>query len=156
MSFSAPFHGDRVQRAAAEEQGVVLVGEALGEFMDHGIEREGPLDERGQLDQPRHETALALGVRAVMFRQSDHEHGRAPSSCVVNALVDATPISGPARVSMTSSDSRTSELSGALQIESVERYPDCLASRRAASVSAVSPDWEMVTNRELRGTSGLR
>ena len=39
-------------------------------------------------------------------------------SCVVNALVEATPISGPARVSMTSSDSRTSELSGTLQIAS--------------------------------------
>jgi hypothetical protein len=43
------------------------------------------------------------------------------ASWVVKALVEATPISGPARVSMTSSDSRTSELSGALQIASVER-----------------------------------
>ena len=42
-------------------------------------------------------------------------------SCVVNALVEATPISGPARVSMTSSDSRTSELSGTLQIASEDR-----------------------------------
>ena len=42
-------------------------------------------------------------------------------SCVVNALVDATPISGPARVSMTSSDSRTSELSGTLQMASDDR-----------------------------------
>ena len=40
-------------------------------------------------------------------------------SCVVKAFVDATPISGPARVISTRSDSRTSELSGALQIESV-------------------------------------
>ena len=43
------------------------------------------------------------------------------ASCVVKALVEATPISGPARVSMTSSDSRTSELSGTLQIASVDR-----------------------------------
>ena len=42
-------------------------------------------------------------------------------SWVVNALVEATPISGPARVSITSSDSRTRELSGELQIASVER-----------------------------------
>ncbi len=41
--------------------------------------------------------------------------------CVVKALVDATPISGPARVSSVRSDSRTSELSGALQIASVAR-----------------------------------
>ena len=40
---------------------------------------------------------------------------------VVNALVEATPISGPARVSITRSDSRTRELSGTLQIASVER-----------------------------------
>ena len=38
--------------------------------------------------------------------------------CVVKALVEATPISGPARVSITSSDSRTSELSGTLQMAS--------------------------------------
>src|SRR5207244_13205935 len=78
------------------------------------------------------------------------------ASCVVNALVEATPISGPARVSITSSDSRTSELSGTLQIDSQDRYPDCFASRSAASVSAVSPDWEIVTNSEFAGTSGLR
>ena len=53
---------------------------------------------------------------------------------------------------MTSSDSRTSELSGTLQIASADRYPDCRASRSAASVSAVSPDCEIVTNSEFAGT----
>ncbi len=42
------------------------------------------------------------------------------ASCVVNAFVDATPISCPACVIITSSDSRTIELSGTLQIVSVE------------------------------------
>jgi hypothetical protein len=37
------------------------------------------------------------------------------SSCVVNALVLATPISGPAWVIMTRSDSRTIELWALLQ-----------------------------------------
>ena len=78
------------------------------------------------------------------------------ASCVVKALVDATPISGPARVSITSSDSRTSELSGTLQIASDDRYPACFARRSAASVSAVSPDCEIVTNSEFFGTTGLR
>ena len=41
------------------------------------------------------------------------------ATCVVKALVEATPISGPARVSITSSDSRTSELSGTLQMARV-------------------------------------
>ena len=64
------------------------------------------------------------------------------ASCVVKALVEATPISGPARVSMTSSDSRTSELSGTLQIASVRQVarlrapgaapPACRRSRRTA------------------------
>jgi hypothetical protein len=68
------------------------------------------------------------------------------ASCVVKAFVDATPISGPARVSITSSDSRTSELSGTLQIASCDRYPACFASLSAASVSAVSPDCDTLTN----------
>jgi hypothetical protein len=38
---------------------------------------------------------------------------------VVKALVDATPISGPARVRKRSLEARTSELSGTLQMESV-------------------------------------
>ncbi len=42
-------------------------------------------------------------------------------SWVVNALVEATPISGPARVNSTNSDSRTMELSATLQIVSVDR-----------------------------------
>ena len=32
------------------------------------------LDERGQLHQARAEPALALGVRAMMLRESDDEH----------------------------------------------------------------------------------
>ena len=78
------------------------------------------------------------------------------ASWVVKALVEATPISGPARVSSTSSDSRTSELSGTLQIASVERKPAFRARRSAASVSAVSPDCEMETKSEFAGTTGSR
>ena len=40
------------------------------------------------------------------------------TSCVVNALVDATPISGPAFVSKIKSDSLAIELVGTLQIVS--------------------------------------
>src|SRR5260370_33903139 len=53
---------------------MVLLGTALRKLVDHGIEYEGLLEERGQLDQPRDETALALDIRAVMFREGDHEH----------------------------------------------------------------------------------
>ena len=74
---------------------------------------------------------------------------------VVKALVEATPISGPARVSITRSDSRTSELSGTLQIDSVDRNPSCFASRSAASVSAVSPDCEMRDEQRVRRHDGI-
>ena len=70
--------------------------------------------------------------------------------------MDATPISGPARVSSTSSDSRTMELSATLQIVRVARYPARRALRSAAKVSAVSPDWEMVTNKVSGVTTGSR
>jgi hypothetical protein len=66
---------------------------------------------------------------------------------VVNALVEATPISGPARVRKRSLLWRISADSGTLQMVSVSCSPCALACCRAASVSAVSPDCEMVMTR---------
>ena len=66
-------------------------------------------------------------------------------SWVVNALVDATPISTPARVMYASSHSRTIALVETLQIVSVCGMPSERACFNAASVSAVSPDCEIVT-----------
>ena len=65
-------------------------------------------------------------------------------SCEVNALVDATPISGPACVSSVPAASRVIIEPTTLQMASVFE-PFCLASRCAASVSAVSPDCEITT-----------
>src|SRR5476649_2594169 len=78
------------------------------------------------------------------------------ASWVVNALVDATPISGPARVSSTKFDSLTIELSATLQMLKVDKYFACLALRSAARVSAVSPDCEIVTKRVSGVITGLR
>jgi hypothetical protein len=64
---------------------------------------------------------------------------------VVKALVDATPISGPARVRKRSAHSRTMADSATLQIASVRPMPSALACLTEASVSAVSPDWEIAT-----------
>ncbi|MNR16846.1 hypothetical protein D3C85_1334760 [compost metagenome] len=75
---------------------------------------------------------------------------------MVNALVEATPISRPAWVSRVRSDSRTSELMPTLQIARLARKPSSLALRSAANVSAVSPDWEMVTNSVSGCTTTLR
>ena len=63
----------------------------------------------------------------------------------MNALVDATPISVPARVRYVSAVCRTIELVATLQIASVCVCPSSCACFSAASVSAVSPDCETTT-----------
>jgi len=60
-------------------------------------------------------------------------------SWVAIALVEATPISGPAWVGKTTSEARAIELSGMLTIEAM-RWPSARACWSAASVSMVSPD----------------
>ena len=64
------------------------------------------------------------------------------ASWQVKALVEATPISGPAMVGSTMSESRAMEDSSTLTTAMMV-WSLALASRNAASVSAVSPDWEM-------------
>ena len=64
------------------------------------------------------------------------------ATCEVNVLVAATPISSPAWVYRTASTSRVTCEPGEFVIATV-RAPRSRASRSAASVSAVSPDWEM-------------
>src|SRR5580765_6469488 len=61
-------------------------------------------------------------------------------SCAVNALVEATQISGPAWVMIVPAASRVIIEPTTLQMASV-LDPLALASRWAAMVSAVSPDW---------------
>jgi hypothetical protein len=55
-----------------------------------------------------------------------------------------------------SEDSRTIADSGTLQIDSVCVMPSDLAYFSAASVSAVSPDCEMVTTSVCGSATGLR
>jgi hypothetical protein len=62
------------------------------------------------------------------------------ATCEVNAFVEATPISSPARVYNTESASRAAVLPTTLQIVRVFAFLD-FASLCAARVSAVSPDW---------------
>ena len=62
----------------------------------------------------------------------------------MNALVEATPISGPACVRIVPSDSRVIIEPCTLQMESTFA-PRSFASRKAAMVSAVSPDCEMTS-----------
>ena len=73
----------------------------------------------------------------------------------VNALVDATPTSGPAWVYMPQSVSRAIVEPTTLQMP-ITIAPFSLASLSAASVSAVSPDWEITTTTSSEETIGLR
>jgi len=96
---------------------VLAIGERMRHLLDLVGKREHDLDLAGQGVKLVDQIALALAVHPAPSRQREREQARA-TSCVVNALVEATPISGPARVISATSDSRTSELSGTLQIVS--------------------------------------
>ena len=61
------------------------------------------------------------------------------ANCAVNAFVEATPISGPALIGKTNSDSLAIELSTTFTIEIVLLTLP-LTFLKAANVSAVSPD----------------
>ena len=63
-------------------------------------------------------------------------------SWAVKALVEATPISGPALVVMVPWASRETAAPTTLQMARVLE-PLAMSSRWAARVSAVSPDWVM-------------
>jgi hypothetical protein len=69
--------------------------------------------------------------------------------------VAATPISSPARVKITASESRVAWLPITFVTASTFA-PASRARRIAASVSAVSPDWEMPITRSSAPTTGLR
>ena len=73
----------------------------------------------------------------------------------VNVFVAATPISSPALVSSTESASRVAWLPMMLVIASTVA-PRSRASRIAASVSAVSPDWVIPITRSSDPTTGSR
>ncbi len=85
------------------------------------VELERLFHQPRQLQQLRNQRAF-LRAQLGRFLPSAMVSIASAVSCVVNALVEATPISGPARVSSTKFDSRTMELSATLQMVSVDRY----------------------------------
>jgi hypothetical protein len=124
---------------------MLLVGEAPGPGLDLRFQRQHLLHRHRQVAQ-RVEVAppaFAAGVPACLASNTASRNSAA--SCVVKALVEATPISGPARVRKRSAHSRTMADSGTLQIASVRPMPSALACLIEARVSAVSPDCEMAT-----------
>ena len=77
------------------------------------------------------------------------------ASWQVKALVEATPISGPARVGAAASVSRAMLESGTLTTPIV--FDPCAWTYLSeASVSAVSPDWEMTIESPFGSTGASR
>ena len=74
---------------------------------------------------------------------------------LTKVLVAATPISRPARVKSTASESRVAWLPITLVTAST-LAPPSRARRIAASVSAVSPDWVMPMTRSFSRRTGSR
>ncbi len=81
---------------------------------------------------------------------------KSAASWVVNAFVEATPISGPALVRNFSFAKRMIDDSGTLHIARVFSCPSLLAYSSAAIVSAVSPDWEITIKRQSLLPIGFR
>ena len=77
------------------------------------------------------------------------------ATCAVNVFDAATPISRPARVYSTASTSRVTCVPSWFVIARV-RAPCSRASRIAAIVSAVSPDWVMPITSVSFESTGLR
>src|SRR3569623_2433624 len=74
FQFERAFHGDGILRTPAEEQGVVLVGEILGELLDLAVERERLLDPARNGDELFHEIGFGRGREVMTATEHDHQH----------------------------------------------------------------------------------
>ena len=149
LQLQRAFERDRVMHAAAEEERVLLPREFFAPGNDLWLEREHAAHRQRQVAQ-RLQVRRLVGLAQVAARLRRNR----PTSCVVKAFVDATPISTPARVRYVSAHSRTMALVATLQIVRVWGMPSSRACFTAASVSAVSPLWVIVTTR-VRGFGTL-
>src|SRR5690606_40187756 len=70
------FHRDRMHLTSTEEQRVMLVCKVLRELFDRVVQLQRLLDQRRDLDEALHETALALGIRSVRLAERDDEHAK--------------------------------------------------------------------------------
>ena len=86
--------------------------------------------------------STCAAVRCPRFRPSRVASENSTVNWAVKAFVDATPISGPARVGKTKSASRAIVLSGTFTMPT-DFKPNLEACRIAMSVSRLSPDCEM-------------
>jgi len=143
------FHGDRVVHPAARKRACSQAANFSAQPRISGsvrsARRSPPASRaalRGSRPRARGKVFSDLGKR----RREGEERGELRRE----RLVEATPISGPARVRNLSCELRTSADSGTLQMASENGWPILRAWMSAAIVSAVSPDCE-ITMTSVRG-----
>ncbi len=120
LQLQRAFQRDREAGAAAEIQHVARLGDAGGERA--GCARRAPAPRRRGPAPPAARPSPPLPAAALSVpraRPAASAKQASTASCAVNALVLATPISGPATVSSTASLSRAMLLSGTFSTDSV-------------------------------------
>jgi hypothetical protein len=128
LELERAFHGDRVVVAAAEEERVLLVGETLAQALISGSSSSTFCTATGRWRSAvRWRSSFGVEAAVELGERQRQQRDKA-ASWVVKALVEATPISGPARVMKRSAHSRTMADSGTLQMASVR---PCRAPWRA-------------------------
>ena len=99
LQLQGAFERDRIVHAAAEEERVLLARELLAPGDDLRLEREHRLHRHRQVPERGEVRRLVgLGQLGRAAAPCDSVSRNSATSCVVNALVEATPISMPARV----------------------------------------------------------
>ena len=144
MSFSA-FEGDGVVAPATEEKSVVLVGEMLGPGFDLGFEFRHLVHGHRQVAQAFQIGALAFRGQAPAHLARTRVRRKRAASWVVKGLGrgDADFQAGPGDEAQRrfADDGRF----GRCRWPGYATGRGTLAWRRAARVSAVSPDWDTAT-----------
>ena len=108
-----------------------------------------------QIAQVAHQLGVPFGSSVSCTGASLSANRYMAATWATNVFVAATPISSPARVYSTPSASRVAWLPMTL-VMARTLAPFSRASRIAARVSGVSPDWVMPTTRSRSSTTGSR
>ena len=74
LELECPFHGHRILGAPAQEEGVVLVREGLGQLLDAVVQFQYLFHQTGQAFQLLHQPSLGLRAHAETAPQHHHQH----------------------------------------------------------------------------------
>src|SRR5215831_17283177 len=106
LELERTFERNRIAGAASEIEDVAALCEIARQMLDLGLERERLRHQARHLDQGAHQRPLVRPDSTSRARAAAIPSAASTASWQVKALVEATPISGPASVGMTASLSR--------------------------------------------------